>query len=345
MKHTFETARPALLVIAVLFPIATALAAAEPAGEPHYYYPLPKADPPQTFEADVCIYGATPAGVMAAIQCRRMGKTAMLVEFGRHVGGMTASGLSKTDGGKHAAGIATEFYKAVGQSDFRPAAAEAEFRRMLAAEGVRLHLEERLTGAAQTANRITQIEMESGNRFRAKMFIDCTYEGDLMAAAHVSYTIGREANAQYGETLDGITSGATRAHNFRFPIDPYVVPGKPSSGLLKEISPEPRGKVGDADRRVQAYCFRMFLSRSPDRIPFPKPRDYDPTRYALLARYIAAGAGIGDFMQLHVGDSNNEGGFSTDHIGASDAWPEADYRRAKKSIKTMSPTNRASYGF
>ncbi|HEX3997945.1 MAG TPA: FAD-dependent oxidoreductase [Pirellulales bacterium] len=319
-----------LLCFALVLGATSLFAAGEPKGQPHYYYPLPKANPPQTFETDVCVYGATPGGVMAAIQCRRMGKSATLVEFGRHVGGMTASGLSKTDGGKHSAGIATEFYKVVGKADFRPAAAEAQFRRMLAAEGVQLHLEERLAGCTKTGNRITQIEMESGNRFRAKMFVDATYEGDLMAAAKVSYIVGREANATYGETLDGVTSGATRAHNFRFAVDPFVVPGDASSGLLKEISPEPRGAVGQADRRVQAYNFRMFLTRAADRIPFPKPQRYDPTRYTLLARYIAAGAGIGDFMQLHDGDSNNEGGFSTDNIGASDAWPEADYATREK---------------
>ena len=310
---------------------AGSASASEPtAHEPRYYYPLPKANPPQVFEADVCVYGATPAGVTAAIQCRRMGKTAFLVEFGRHVGGMTSSGLSKTDGGRHAAGISREFYKVVGKSGFKPAAAEAQFRHMLEAEGVRLYLEERLTSVSLTGNRIAELEMESGNRFRAKMFIDATYEGDLMAGAKVSYTVGREANATYHETLDGITSGNTTAHNFRFPVDPYVVPGDASSGLLKQISREARGTIGDADRRVQAYNFRMFLTRSADRLPFPKPRDYDPSRYTLLARYIAAGAGVADFMQLHEGDSNNQGGFSTDHIGASDAWPEANYATREK---------------
>jgi hypothetical protein len=304
---------------------------AEPtAREPRYYYPLPKANPPQVFDADVCVYGATPAGVTAAIQCRRMGKTVFLIEFGRHVGGMTSSGLSKTDGGQHAAGISLEFYKVVGKSGFKPAAAEAQFRRMLDAEGVKLHLEEPLAGVSMTTNRIAELEMESGNRFRAKMFIDATYEGDLMAQAHVSYTVGREANATYHETLDGITSGNTTAHNFRFPVDPYAVPGDASSGLLKQISREPRGNIGEADRRVQAYNFRMFLTRAAHRLPFPKPRDYDPSRYTLLARYIAAGAGIADFMQLHDGDSNNEGGFSTDNIGASSAWPEADYATREK---------------
>ncbi|HKD37734.1 MAG TPA: FAD-dependent oxidoreductase [Pirellulales bacterium] len=295
----------------------------------HYYYPVPPADPPRVVEADVVVYGATPGGLMAAIQARRIGKTAAVVEFGRHVGGMTASGLSKTDGGKYAGGISREFYKAVGNRDFPPAAAEAQFLKMLKADGVQLFTEHRLKSVAKSGNRITEIEIENGNRFQAKVFIDATYEGDLLAKAGVSYTVGREANSKHGETINGVTAGSN-AHNFRFPIDPYRTPGDPASGLLETISATAPGKLGDGDRHVQAYNFRMYLSKAPNRIPFPKPADYDPDRYALLARYIAAGAKIADFMQLHEGDSNNDGGFSTDNIGGSDAWPEADYATREK---------------
>jgi FAD dependent oxidoreductase len=297
---------------------------AETQRAPQYYYPVPAADPPQMIETDVCVYGAIPAGITAAIQARRMGKTAVLVEFGRHVGGMTASGLSKTDGGKHAGGISREFYKVVGDRDFSPAAAEAQFLHMLEADGVRLFREHRLKAVAKKANRITEIETENGNRFRARVFIDATYEGDLLAKAGVSFTVGREANSVYRETIDGVAPSST-AHNFRFPIDPYRIPGDAASGLLEGISAAGPGMVGSGDRHVQAYNFRMYLSKAPNRILFPKPRGYDPERYALLARYIAAGAAIPDFMQLQDGDSNNQGGFSTDNIGASDHWPEADY--------------------
>ena len=299
------------------------------ARRPQYYYPVPPAAPAETVAADVCVYGATPAGITAAIQARRMGKTAVLLAFGRHVGGMTTSGLSKTDGGKHAGGIAREFYRAVGKRDFAPAAAEAQFLRMLVTAGVRLDREQRLRSVAKSGNRITRIDMENGNRFRARMFIDATYEGDLLAKAGVSFTVGREANSLYHETLDGVTAGSA-AHNFRFPVDPYRIAGDPASGLLAGISPTGPGVVGQGDRHVQAYNFRMFLSKDADRIPFPKPADYDPNRYTLLARYLAAGATIADFMQLHAGDSNNQGAFSTDDIGASDAWPEADYPTREK---------------
>jgi hypothetical protein len=290
---------------------------------------VPAADPPRVIEADVVVYGATPGGVMAAIQARRMGKSAALVEFGRHVGGMTASGLSKTDGGKYAGGISREFYKVVGDRDFPPAAAETQFLKMLNVDGIELFTEHRLKSVAKHGNRIAEIEIENGNRFRGRMFIDATYEGDLLAKAGVSYAIGREPNLRYDETINGVTAGSS-AHNFRFPIDPYRTSGDPASGLLKTISASGPGKLGDGDRHVQAYNFRMYLSKAADRILFPKPADYDADRYALLARYISAGAKIADFMQLHEGDSNNDGGFSTDNIGDSDAWPEADYPAREK---------------
>ncbi len=319
-------AMPVFLAIIAL-PIALRPADASPGL--HYYYPVPPAEPPRVIEADVVVYGATPGGVIAAIQARRMGKSAVLLEFGRHVGGMTASGLSKTDGGKHAGGISREFYKVVGDRDFPPAAAEAQFLKMLKADGVELFTEHRLKSVAKSGNRITEIAVENGNRFRGRIFIDATYEGDLLAEAGVSYTVGREANSKYGETINGVTAGSN-AHNFRFPIDPYRTPADPASGLLKTVSATGPGKLGDGDRHVQAYNFRMYLSKAPNRIPFPKPANYDPDRYALLARYIAAGAKIDDFMQLHEGDSNNDGGFSTDNIGGSDTWPEADYPTREK---------------
>ncbi len=332
----------AVLALATVTALLVKSLAAGAAERPQYYYPVPAAKPAQTIETDVCVYAATPGGITAAIQARRMGKSAALVEFGRHVGGMTASGLSKTDGGKHAAGISSEFYKVLGPRDFPPAAAEAQFVRMIEADGVRLFREHRLKRVEKGGDRITLVEMENGNRFRAKLFIDATYEGDLLAMAGVSFTVGREANATYGETLNGVTLWSP-AHNFRFPVDPYLTPGDPASGLLEGIScrtafpsrpvgqtaqesrPTCPGTIGQADRHVQAYNFRMYLSKRADRIPFPKPANYDPDRYTLLARYIAAGATFPDFMQLQEGDSNNQGGFSTDNIGHSDDWPEADY--------------------
>jgi lysophospholipase L1-like esterase len=272
---------------------------------------------------------------MAAIQATRMGKTAVLVEFGRHVGGMTSSGLSATDGGRTAAGLSTEFYKVVGKSGFKPAAAEAQFKAMLDKAGVRVFYEHRLASVHKEGPVITQIATENGNVFKAKMFIDCTYEGDLMAMAKVGYIVGRESNKQYDETLDGIHKPGS--HNFTRVVDPYVIPGDPKSGVLPRISntsPDAPGELGAGDKRVQAYNFRMYLAKMPNAVPFPKPPGYDAAQYELLLRYIQAGAEGGkelrDMMQLHLGDSNNNGGFSTDNIGMSDNWPDGTYEQREK---------------
>ena len=332
MRHLL----PALLCLCV-----AALSAGDAPADPHaklrYWYPLPKATTPQVVEVDVVAYGATPAGVMAAIQAARMGKRAVLVEFGIHVGGLTSSGLSATDGGNVIGGLAMEFYKTIGKrKGFLPAAAESGFRSMLDAAKVRLFTECRLESVIKQGTAINEMVMENGDRFRAKMFIDATYEGDLLARAGVSYHVGREANAQYGETLNGIQLAA-KSHNFRLPVDPYVVPGDVASGVLPGISnlaADAPGGFGSADKRIQAYNFRMYLAKKPDAIPFPKPPVYDARRYELLARYLEAGAEGGtelrDFMQLHVGDSNNNGGFSTDHIGANWEWPDASYQRREE---------------
>ncbi len=325
-----------LLTLAVAASLSVTAFSASFAAEPdpsaklRYWYPLPMMENPLTVEVGVVAYGATPAGVTAVLQAVRMGKTAVLVEFGTHVGGLTSSGLSATDGGNVIGGLAVEFYKGLGKRrGFAPAAAEARFRAMLAEAKVPLHTEQRLADVVLTGKAISEIVMENGNRFRAKMFIDCTYEGDLFAKAGVSFHVGREANAQYGETLNGVQKPGS--HNFTRPVDPFVIPGDAASGLLPGINNPAKdapGEFGAGDKRVQAYNFRMFLAKMPDAVPFPKPKAYDPRRYELLARYIAAGAtDTKEFMQLHVGDSNNQGGFSTDNIGMNYEWPEATYQR------------------
>ena len=327
-----------LILLTVSGCLGAADAEANPYANLRYWYPLPKATSPQIIEADVVAYGATPAGVTAVVQATRMGKTAVLVEFGTHVGGLTSSGLSATDGGKAIGGLAVEFYRRVGKRrGFLPAEAEAAFRAMLTDAKVPVFTERRLEQVVKVGTVIRELVMENGDRFRGKMFIDATYEGDLFAQAGVSYRVGREANAEFGETLNGIRPPAPQPHQFRFPVDPYVVPGDPSSGILPGISTtaaDAPGIIGAADQRVQAYNFRMYLAKMPNAIPFPKPSGYDPKRYELAARYVDAGAdggeGMWDMLQLHVGDSNNQGGFSTDHIGANWDWPEATYQRREE---------------
>jgi hypothetical protein len=311
------------------------LAGASPGASPglRYYYPIPDASPPLVIDADVCVYGATPGGITAAVEASRLGKAVVLLEFGRHVGGMTAGGLSDTDGGdkKITGGIADEFYTRVGKrSGFRPSAAEHAFLGLLGDAHVPIYFEHRLKSVIRAGNRITEISIENGNRFHAKQFIDATYEGDLMARAGVSYTIGREGNDKYHETINGVVFGPK--DNFDKPLDPYVLPGQPDSGLLPGISPEPAGAVGQGDKRVQAYNFRMWLvPAGKGSLPWPKPQPYDPGRYALLLRYIAAG---NHYIAIHAGDNNNHhyfnGAFSTDDIGMNYDWPDADYPTREK---------------
>jgi len=320
---------------------AGALTAAPETPNPglRYYYPLPPNPSPQTLRVDVCVYGGTPGGIAAAVQARRMGKTAALAVFRRHVGGLTSAGLTDVDLGKKESigGIAAEFLNRMGKwSGFRSADGERTFRAMLAEAGVPVLFEHRLSAVVKTGNRITALRFENGDTIEAAMFIDATYEGDLLARAGVSYHVGREGNAVYGEKFNGVF--LAKSHQFRFPVDPYRTPGDSSSGLLPGISPDPLPPRGTGDRRVQAYNFRMFLNRAAEGRPFPRPEGYDRDAYALLLRYLtSAPAGfVWDWtykhgpIKLNLGDCNNAGPVSTDFIGGSDRWPEADYAEREK---------------
>jgi hypothetical protein len=177
-----------------------------------------------------------------------------------------------------------------------------------------------------------------GRRFAGKVFIDATYEGDLMAAAGVKYHVGREANAVYGEEWNGNQVGILHhSHFFAVPVDPFKTPGDPKSGLIPLVSPDPPGTRGEGDKRVQAYCFRMCLTDHPDnRQPFAKPPGYDPARYEVLARVLAAGwrdvFGKFDAIPNRKTDTNNHGPVSFDHIGANYDYPEASYERRREII-------------
>ena len=177
---------------------------------------------------------------------------------------------------------------------FEPKVAEKVYREMLAAAKVEIITGERLdlrgsAGVEKEHLTIRAIIMESGRKFTGQRFIDATYEGDLMAKAGVSYHVGRESNATYGETLNGIQTRNARHHQFASNVDPYIVPGDPASGLLPGIHGNGPGEEGAGDKRVQAYCFRMCMTDAPEnRVPFPKPDDYDPLRYELFARYLKA---------------------------------------------------------
>jgi len=304
---------------------------------------------------DVVVYGGNSAGVITAVQTARMGKSVVLIEPGRHLGGLSSGGLGATDIGNKAAigGMAREFYERVFNhynptSDlagtmwtFEPHVAEEIFNEMVNEENIPVWFEERLnlkSGVTKNGNRITKIQMESGLIFAAKMFIDATYEGDLMAKAGVSYTVGREANTIYGETLNGVQTAQAKYHQFKNPADPYRIPGEPGSGLLPGIQDDGGpGKEGSGDHRIQAYCFRMCLTNVPaNRIPFPKPDSYDPLRYELLLRYI--NTGVFDVLNLSTPmpngktDTNNKGAFASDNIGMNYDYPDGDYETRARII-------------
>jgi FAD-dependent oxidoreductase family protein len=323
-------------------------------------------------EYDLVVYGGTSAGVAAAVQAARMGKSAVLIEPGRHVGGLTSGGLGFTDSGNKSVigGLAREFYRRVkkhydqpsawtyekpeqypyyrpkedAQWNFEPRVAEAILRALLAEHKVPVVFGERLDrspgrGVAKDGRRLTAIVMESGRRFAGKMFIDATYEGDLMAVGGVSFTVGREPNAQYGESLNGVQK-AKNTHNHRFvvKVDPFVKPGDPKSGLLFGIEPGPYPPDGAGDRRVQAYCYRLCMSNvRQNRVPFPKPADYDEARFELLLRNFEAGdlrlpLKI-DRMPNGKTDTNNNCAVSIDYIGGSNRYPEASYPEREKILR------------
>ena len=303
-------------------------------------------DGSKTRSFDVAVYGGTPTGVAAAVQAARMGKSVALLSFNGFVGGLTSGGLTATDIGKKDSigGVALEFYSRIGViKDFRPLQAESLFRAMLAEAGVTVLLNRRLMSVKSAAGRLLSADFETDEGLESvesSMFVDGSYEGDLMAAAGVSYTVGREPASTYGETLGGQWQAVAWKDVYQFcrlPISPFVNPDDPSSGLLPGISSDPAGKPGQGDFRVQAYNFRMFLSDQAGKIPFPKPAGYDPNHFALLSRflnldpqlqwtlnYTTAPMTDGP-VQMRNGDSNNAGSFSSDYVDGSHRWPDGTY--------------------
>jgi len=298
-------------------------------------------------KVDVVVYGGTAGGIMTAVAAARAGSTAVVVEPSSHIGGMVTGGLSATDHGKQetVGGFSRDFYQRLGRHYGKeiewypePHVAEKVLGEILAEANVAVVLRHRLrerNGVRKNGTRVTEIIMENGRVFRGEVFADATYEGDLMAQAGVSYTWGREGVSQYGESLAGVRP-KDRNHQFDFPVPAFDEAGR----LLPEIQKAPRGELGAGDRKVQAYNFRMILTKDPgNRIPFPKPPAYDARRYELLARFLAAFvAERGRAPRLNEillprniannkWDFNNRGPFSTDYIGASWEYPEAGYKR------------------
>lgn len=332
--------------------------------------------------ADIVIYGCTSGGVAAAVQAKRMNKSVIMVCPERHLGGLTAGGLGWTDSGDKSVigGVSREFYHRVWQQYEKPATWKWQKREQYGNKGqdtVALdstgramwifepHVAEgvyeewikelkipvyrdswlnRAKGGVKQDNaaRITSIAMLNGDTYAAKVFIDASYEGDLMASAGVDYHVGREAKSTYQEEWNGVQTGVLH-HRHHFgavskPISPYIIPGDPKSGVLPRISTEPPGEYGQADKKVQAYCFRMCLTQVPEnRVAFPKPTGYDAKQYEVLLRVFQAGwretfQKYDPIPNLKT-DTNNHGPFSTDNIGRNWDYPEATYERRKEIIQ------------
>ena len=351
-------------------------------------------------EADVCVYGGTSGGVIAAIQAARMGQRVVLLEPGRHLGGMTSGGLSAVDIGDPSSvgGIAREYFSRLvvkygktlnwnqpfksqggpatgGAYSIEPHVAENLFDEMLQEAGVTVLRDARLASVQKVGASIGALTTEDGRSVQAKMFLDTTYEGDLLAAAGVTYTVMREGNAKYGESYNGIhyaekymprvnhlkpaangrVPGGQGVWDRDFPLDPYIVKGNPASGLLPLINLGEPGVPGDPAPGVMAYCFRLCLSTADDRLPIEPPPGYSPADYELVARFIEACQQIGDDMDLRWFSKFdplpnqkwdfNTATFGSNLPGASWEWPEASYHRRAEIAKQIENYHRGLLHF
>ena len=306
----------------------------------------PPPAPTSTVTADVVVYAATPSGIAAAIESAHLGKQVVLLEPGQHVGGMTSSGLGVTDVYTQSAlgGLVKTFFSTVASlygpantdnqngTRYEPHIAEQAFNQMLGQQkNLQVVFNATLSSITMNGTTITSLHASNGTAYDAKEFIDASYEGDLMAAAKVSYTVGRESTAQYNESIAGVWIPSPLGG---FTIDPYVTPGNPSSGLLQHIESITFGAPGSADTSVMAYNYRLCVSTDPgNQIPFSAPANYDPMEFEVLGRYAQAltasgkSTGLGNFLlaeSLPNGklDVNNSGGFSTDDVAANTAYPD-----------------------
>lgn len=319
----------------------------------------------RTIEVDICIYGGSSAGIIAGYTATKLGKEALIIEPRNYLGGLTTGGLGATDIGNKFAitGIGRDFYRRIGsyynkfeQWTFEPHVASKVFNDYIKSANLSIETNYILDEVVKEGNLIKEIVVRKAKgksieylRIKAKMFIDCTYEGDLMAMSGVSYTVGREPNSLYGETQNGVQ--LQEIHQFPDGIDPYKIPGKPESGLLWGISDAILAPQGSGDKKIQAYNFRLTLTQDKNNlIPFEKPENYNRDHYELLARQIEKEKWTSIFSNLkitklengkldyqHSGgflikympngktDFNNFGAFSTDMIGENYDYPEGDF--------------------
>ena len=323
-----------MTVLQILGPLLFALLAS----------PLPAIASPRT--CDVLVYGGTAGGAVAAVAAAREGMDVVLLEPRRHIGGMLSGGLGRTDMDRQQhviGGMAREFFARAGRHYGEPIAwtferkvAEGILRAWLRDAGVEVLFDHRLHTVSKQKNRIVAVKTLNGSEFRAKVFIDSSYEGELMARAGVSYTVGREGRGEYGESLAGRKEIQPGNHQFVAPVSPYDDEGNLLPYLVRD---EDLGEVGSADRKVQAYCFRLCLTDvEENRIPIARPEGYDPARYELLRRYIQSLSVFKEPRSL-LGisripngktDLNSGPAVSTNLTGASWEYPEASYERREE---------------
>lgn len=313
----------------------------------------------QNNEYDICIYGGTSSGIIAATAGARLGLKVVVIEPGRHLGGLSSGGLGATDiGNKYAVtGIAREFYRKLGAHykrfeswTFEPHVAEEIFNEYANHPNITVIINHRLKKVDKKENKIESVQIVPskssgifpGRKIRAGIFIDCSYEGDLMASAGISYTVGREDNTTYGEQYNGFQ--IREKHQFPDSIDPYIIPGDSLSGLVWGISDRKAEKPGTGDHRVQAYNFRLCLTQDTSNwIPISKPRGYNATKYELLRRLIEQRDRkkwkhtLNSYLSIIMmpngkTDINNNGPFSTDLIGGNYDYPEANFHKRKRII-------------
>jgi len=335
---------------------------------PHYFKREWIKPSDKTLHVDVCVYGGTSAGVTAAVASARRGRSVVILNPSQYVGGMTTGGLGWTDSGKKQVigGLARQFYRGVGRLygkdevwNFEPGVAMRVFKAWLDDADVSVYHGQFLDRVAVDGARIKSVRMLGGLEVHARIFIDATYEGDLLAAAGVTYTVGRESNAQYGETLNGIQ--VRDKHQFSHPVDPYIEEGNPGSGVLPHINPEDVYELqGQGDHRIQAYCFRVCMTDDPDlRVAWEKPAGFDPTEYILATRWfnsekddynelLPPSGKLRKFDRLerpHKTDTNNHGPMSSDYIGANYAWPEAGYEQREAIFQQHVTYQKGLYWF
>ncbi len=338
----------------------------------HYFQPhwIERTD--KRIAADVCVYGGTAAGVIAAVAAARRGKSALLIHPGNHLGGMTSGGLGWTDfGRKHViGGMARRFYQDVGRfygKDeewlFEPRAAQSVMDGYVRTAGVPVYRRQFLDRAEMDGKRIRSLRLLGGLTVSARVFLDATYEGDLLAKAGARYVVGREANSVYGETINGVQ--VREKHQFSHAVDPYVVPGDPSSGTLPGVCQQDAAPDGSGDGRIQAYNFRVCLTDDPQlKTEWERPDGLQERDYELARRWfnspkdayneqLTSGDRLKKFDLLSARtpggfvktDTNNHGPVSSDFIGANYGWPEGDYHQRERLFQDHVRYQKGLYWF